>query len=205
MKVIGLTGGIGTGKSTVAQFLAEMGAVVLDLDKVGHEALKPNNKAWKQVVNEFGKDILTASGEIDRTRLGNKVFKNPEALQRLNRIIHPVIDNMVNDRLEEYRRQGVDEVVLEAAVILEAGRISQVHELWVTVAPEATVIRRIMERSGLSEQEAMVRVQSQISSEERIKHADVVIDTDCSLDELKNKVLQVWMRNKTRFASFDMP
>jgi dephospho-CoA kinase len=205
MKVIGLTGGIGSGKSTVAKFLAEMGAVVLDVDKVGHEALKPNSKAWKKVVNEFGKDILNAGGEIDRARLGEIVFNNPEALQRLNKIMHPAIDDIVKARLEEYRRQGVDEVVLEAAVILEAERTSQVHELWVTVAPEATVIRRIMERTGLSEQEARARVQSQLSNEERIKHADVVIDTDCSLDELKNRVLRVWMRNKTRFASFDSP
>ena len=205
MKIIGLTGGIGSGKSTVAQFLTEMGAIVLDADKIGHEVLKPRGEAWKQVVNEFGKDIVAANGEIDRAKLGNIVFHNPEAMQRLNRIIHPIIDNLVNARLEEYRRQGVDEVVLEAAVILEAGRASQVHELWVTVAPEAVVLRRIMERTGISEQEARARIQSQLSNEERIKQANVVIDTDCSLDELKNRVLQVWMRNKTKFASFDAP
>ena len=205
MKIIGLTGGIGSGKSTVAQFLTEMGAIVLDADKIGHEVLKPRGEAWKQVVNEFGKDIVAANGEIDRAKLGNIVFHNPEAMQRLNRIIHPIIDNLVNARLEEYRRQGVDEVVLEAAVILEAGRASQVHELWVTVASEAVVLRRIMERTGISEQEAKARIQSQLSNEERIKQANVVIDTDCSLDELKNRVLQVWMRNKTKFASFDAP
>ena len=205
MKVIGLTGGIGSGKSTVAQFLTEMGAIVLDADKIGHEVLKPRGEAWKQVVNEFGRDIVAANGEIDRAKLGNIVFHNPEAMQRLNRRIHPIIDNLVNARLEEYRRQGVDEVVLEAAVILEAGRASQVNELWITVAPEATVLKRIMERTGISEQEARARIQSQLSNEERIKQANVVIDTDCSLDELKNRVLQVWMRNKTKFASFDAP
>jgi dephospho-CoA kinase len=204
MKIIGLTGGIGSGKSTVSRFLAEMGAVILDADKLGHEALKPGSEAWKLVVNEFGKGIVAASGDIDRAKLGDIVFNNHKALLRLNQIIHPVIDNMINSKLEEYRRQGVDEVVLEAAVILEAGRASQVDELWVTVAPEATAIKRIRERTGLSEQEARARIQAQLSNEERIKHADVVIDTDCSLDELKNRVLGVWMRNKIRFSSFYM-
>ena len=205
MKIIGLTGGIGSGKSTVTQFLAELGAVILDVDKVGHEALKPGGEAWEMAVNEFGKEILTASDEIDRAKLGKIVFQSRDARLRLNQIIHPIIDNMVEAKLEEYRRQGVDEVILEAAIIIEAERAWQVDELWVTVAPEATVIRRIMERTELSEEEAKARVQSQLSNEERIKHANVVIDTDCSLEELKKRVLGVWMRNKTRFASFDKP
>lgn len=205
MKVIGLTGGIGSGKSTVAQLLAEMGAVVVDADKLGHEALMSGSEVRERVVNEFGKDIVNPSGEIDRAKLGKIVFNDHEALSRLNRIMHPVIDNMVMAKLEEYRRSGVDEVVLEAAAILEAGRTSQVDELWVTVAPEATVLRRIREKTGLSEGEVRARIRSQLSNEEKIKHADVVIDTDCSLDELKNKVLGLWMRNKTRFASFDKP
>ena len=103
MKIIGLTGGIGSGKSTVAQFLAELGAVVLDVDKVGHEALEPGSEAWEQIVNEFGKGILTAGDKIDRAKLGKIVFNNQEALMRLNRIIHPVMDNMVEAKLEEYR------------------------------------------------------------------------------------------------------
>ena len=119
MKVIGLTGGIGSGKSTVAQFLAEFGATVMELDKLGHEVLKPGGEVWESVVNEFGRDIVSPSGEIDRARLGKIVFNDPEALARLNRITHPVIDDMVKARLEEYRRQGVDEVVLEAAVLLD--------------------------------------------------------------------------------------
>jgi dephospho-CoA kinase len=204
MKVIGLTGGIGSGKSTVSGFLAELGAVIIDVDRVGHEALK-TDEARKRLAVEFGKGILTASGEIDRTKLGKLVFNHRESLERLNQILHPIIFNMVDARLEEYRRQGADEVVLEAPLMLEVGRSSQVQEVWVTVAPEATVLRRIRERTGLSEPEALARIRAQLPSEERIKHADVVIDTDCSLDELKNRVLALWMRNKTRFASFDVP
>ena len=204
MKVIGLTGGIGSGKSTVSGFLEELGAVIIDVDKVGHEALK-TDEARERLSVEFGKGILPASGEIDRPRLGKLVFSHREALERLNRILHPIIFKMVDARLEEYRRQGVDEVVLEAPLMLEVGKSSQVNEVWVTAAPEATVLRRIRERTGLSETEARARIRAQLSNEERIKHADVVIDTDCSLDELKNRVLALWMKNKTRFASFDVP
>jgi dephospho-CoA kinase len=198
MKVIGLIGGIGSGKSTVAQFLMELGAAVVDLDKVGHEALKPGGEAWERVVNEFGRDVLDFGGGIDRTKLGKIVFNDHEALLRLNRIIHPVIDNMVNARIEEYRRQGQKVVVLEAAAMLEAGRAWQVDEIWVTVAPEATVLGRLGERPGLTEQESRARIRAQLSNEERIKHADVVIDTDCTLDEIKARVLVEWHKLQAR-------
>ena len=198
MKVIGLTGGIGSGKSTVAQFLAELGAVVLDADKVGHEALKPGTEVWERVVNEFGKSILTVSGDIDRAKLGELVFNNHEALARLNRIIHPVMDNMVRAKLEEYRRQGVKVVVLEAAALLEAGRTSMVDEVWVAVAPEAAVLKRITGSASLSEEALRARIRAQLSTDERTKHADVVIDTDCSLDELRARVAVLWHQFQAR-------
>lgn len=198
MKVIGLTGGIGSGKSTVAQFLVELGAVVLDVDKLGHEALKPGNEAWEQVVNAFGKDILTTDDEIDRAKLGKIVFNNREALLRLNQIIHPIIDNMIEVKLEDYRRQGVKVVVMEAAAMLEAGKTSQVDEVWTTIAPESVVLQRLSRRTGYSEEESKARIRAQLSAEERMKHADVVIDTDCSLDELKVRVVVEWRRLQAR-------
>jgi dephospho-CoA kinase len=198
MKVIGLTGGIGSGKSTVASLLAGLGAVVIDLDKVGHEAIKPGSESRERIIKEFGKDILTASGEIDRTRLGRLVFNNHEKLKGLNRIIHPVIDDIVEARLEEYRRDGVGVVVLEAAAMLEAERAWQADELWVTVAPEAVVLRRLAIRTEYSEEELKARIRAQLSNEERMKHADVVIDTDCSLNELKERVVVEWRKLLTR-------
>ena len=197
MKVIGLTGGIGSGKSTVSQFLAELGAIIVDADEVGHEALKPGSEVWQQVVNEFGKSIVTAGGAIDRAKLGELVFDNSEARARLNRIMHPPMYNTVKARLEEYRRKGVKVVVLEAPLLLEAGWTSLVNEVWVTVAPEATVLRRLRERSGLSEQESRARIHSQLPTEERMRRADVVIDTDGSLDELKARVNELWLRLNT--------
>lgn len=198
MKVIGLTGGIGSGKSTVAGFLSGLGAAVIDLDKVGHEVIRPGGQAFERVVREFGEDILNADGDIDRARLGNIVFRNPQALARLNRIVHPAIDKVVEKRVGEYRRQGAKAVVLEAAAILEAGRAAQVDEIWVTVAPEATVLKRLSERSGYSEAESRARLRSQLPAEERIEHADVVIATDCGLDELKARVRKEWDRLMAR-------
>lgn len=198
MKIIGLTGGIGSGKSTAAQFLAELGAVIVELDRVGHEALK-QKEVKKQLVGEFGEGILTdAGGEIDRARLGKLVFNNHEALSRLNRIVHPVIDDIVNARIEAYRRQGVKVVVLEAAAILEAGRAAQVDELWVTVAPKAVVLKRLTEKSVYSEQEAQARINAQMPGEERLRQAGVVIDTDCTLEELKARVLAEWEKLQAR-------
>lgn len=198
MKVIGLTGGIGSGKSTVAQFLGELGAAILDVDKVGHEALKPGGEAWERVVSAFGKSILTVSGDIDRAKLGKLVFDNHKARMRLNHITHPIIYNMVNARLEEFRRQGVKVAVLEIPLLLETGLTDQVDEIWVVVAPEAAVLDRLSARTGYSEEAARARIRTQLSNEERIKHADVVIDTDGSLDELKARVAVLWYKLQAR-------
>ena len=192
MKVIGLTGGIGSGKSTVSQFLAELGAVILDADRVGHEALKPDTEVWRKVVAAFGRQILTPRGDIDRAKLGEMVFGNPESLSRLNQIMHPRIYDMVKAQLEGYRRQGVEVVVLEAPLLVEAGWTSLVDEVWVTVAPEAIVLRRLKQGIGLSESESLARIHSQLSSEERIRHAKVVINTDCDLDELRARIGELW-------------
>jgi dephospho-CoA kinase len=192
MRVIGLTGGIGSGKSTVSRLLAELGAVIIDADKVGHEAFKPDTELWREIVTTFGQQVLTPVGEIDREKLGAIVFDDPESLAQLNRIMHSRMYDIVKGQLEQYRQQGVPVVVLEAALLLEADWTAQVEEVWVTVAPEATVIKRLMERTGLSEAQSLARIHAQISNEDRIKQADVVIDTDCSLDELKAKVEGLW-------------
>jgi len=195
MKVIGLTGGIASGKSTVSQFLKELGAVTIDADKVGHEAFKPNTESWREVVAAFGKEILSPDGEIDRQKLGQIVFSDSQALARLNQIVHPRIYALVKARIEDYRRRGAGVVVLEAPLLLEVGRPSladEVDEVWVTVAPEAVVLRRLKDKSGLSEPQSLARIRSQLPSEARLKHADVVIETDCSLDELKAKVAKLW-------------
>ena len=192
MKVIGLTGGIGSGKSTLARFLAELGAVVLDADKLGHEAFKSGTDAWREVVAAFGRGILTPAGEIDRKKLGEIVFNNPQALSRLNQIMHPQIGKVLQSSLEEYRRQGAKVLVLEIPLLLETGGTSLVDEVWVTVASEATILKRLGKRSGFSREHSLARIRSQTSDEERVKHADVVINTDGTLEELRAKVKELW-------------
>ncbi len=196
MKVIGLTGGIGSGKSTVAGFLAELGAIILDADRVGHEVLKADTEVWREVMTAFSRQILTPNGDIDRKKLGEIVFGNPELLSQLNQIMHPRMYNMVKAQIDEYQRQGVDVIVLEAPLLLEAGWTSLVGEVWVTIASGATVLRRLQEQIGLSQQQSLARIRSQLPPEKRVKHADVVIDTDCSLDEVKTKVTELWQKLK---------
>ena len=192
MKVIGLTGGIGSGKSTVSQCLAELGAVVLDADKVGHEAFKPNTEAWHDIVATFGRQVLTPSGEVDRKKLGGIVFDNPESLSRLNQIMHPRMYDMMKARIEEYRQRGAGVIVLEAAILIEANWTPLVDEVWVTVAGEDAVLKRVNKQRGLEAEQIIARIRSQLSAEERVKHADVVINNDGDLDEMRAKVKELW-------------
>ena len=200
MKIIGLTGGIGTGKSTVSRFLKELGAVVIDADKVGHQVLESDSGVKEQVIAAFGRQILTPDGEIDRRKLAGIVFGDSRSLARLNHLMHPPISRLVKARLEEYRRQKVDVVVVEAPLLIEAGWTSMVDEVWVTLAPRAEVLRRLKEGMGLSESQALARIRHQLSSPEQSRHADVVINTDLGLDELKTKVKGLWQRLKLKPA-----
>jgi len=198
MKIIGLTGGIGSGKSTVSKFLAHLGAVVIDADKVGHEVFKPGTKAWQEVVDVFGQGIISADGTIDRRKLGEIVFSNPGARAKLNQIMHPLIYEQVKSRMEEYGRKGVAIIIVEAPLLLEVGWKSLVDEVWVTSASEATVIKRLKEQKGLSETQSLARIRTQLTDEERIRQADVVIDTDCALDELKERIEALWRKLRSR-------
>jgi dephospho-CoA kinase len=194
MRVIGITGGIGSGKSTVASFLAELGAVVIDADKTGHELLRSDTPVRREVIAAFGEQILDANGEIDRHKLGDIVFDNPEARLRLNRIMHPRMKQQVAEQIKTYAAKGASVVVIEAPLLIEAGWASVVDEVWVTTASEATIMRRLQKRSGLSASESTARLRSQLPAADRMKHADVIIDTDCSLDELEAKVKTQWQK-----------
>jgi dephospho-CoA kinase len=192
MFVIGLTGGIGSGKSTVSQLLADLGAYVLDADKVGHQAYEPNTRAWRQVLDTFGEDLAQENGEIDRRKLGGIVFGDPSAMKKLTDIVWPRIYDMVGERIEEQKKLGTTTMVVEAAVLLEAKWTPLVDQVWVTVSSEDSVIRRLQERNGMTEEQTRSRMKSQMSSEERVKHADVVIHNDSGLEELKAEVAERW-------------
>ncbi len=194
MIVIGLTGGIASGKSTVASMLAELGAVVIDADKVGHEAFRPRTEAWNRVVGAFGKGILGQNDEIDRSKLAQKVFNDPKALKKLNRIMHPLMHRIVEQRIEALRCQGTEVVVLEATLLIEAKWTDLVDQVWVTIAPEARVIERLCTQKGFAEEQARARIKSQTPIAQRAKKADVVIGNDSDINALRKKVKELWKK-----------
>jgi dephospho-CoA kinase len=194
MKAIGLTGGIGAGKSEVAQILRGIGIEVIDADQLGHHVYLPHSDGWRAVVEAFGEGILRFDGTVDRSALGSLVFSDSEALVKLNSITHPRIYRKVKDKLEELRSEDKRVVVVEAALLIEAGWTDLVDEVWVITAPEELVIRRLRRRSGMSRESARSRLRSQLSSEERILYADVVIVNDEGFADLDETVLDVWRK-----------
>lgn len=200
MIVIGLTGGIGSGKSTVAQFMAELGAVVLNADEVGHEAYRPHTETWQELVSTFGSGILQVDEEINRKKLGEIVFADPQALTRLNQIVHPRMFRMMQERIGRWRERGVEVLVLEAAILFEANWTSLVDEIWVSIAPEEVVVQRLQEK-GLDPAQVRARIRSQLPTEERAKRANVIIDNNGDLAQLKAKVEALWQQLPHRHSS----
>jgi dephospho-CoA kinase len=201
MKIIGLTGGIGSGKSTIARLLAKLGAKVIDTDKIGHEVLNTDSEARKGVLTSFGKQILNTDGSINRTELGKIVFTDGKALSRLNCIVHPLIYRWVKKKLIQYKKRGAAVVVIDAPLLIEANWVSLVDVVWVVTANEANIIKRL-QKIGLSRDEAISRIRCQLNEDERVKQADVVIENDYSLDELNLKVGELWQNiNLTHLKS----
>ena len=192
MIVIGLTGGIGTGKSEVSRILRDLGAAIIDADKVGHEAYLPNSEAWTAVVEAFGREVLQPNQEIDRKKLGSIVFGNPDALATLNGIMHPIMYGMIEERIDALREGEAAGVVVEAAILIEANWTPLVDEVWVTVAPEEEVIRRVQARNNQSPEQIRSRIRAQLSQEERERRADVVIANDGDLRQLRDTVEDLW-------------
>ena len=195
MKTVGLTGGIGSGKSTVSQILAELGAFIIDADKVGHEIYLPGKEAWRQVVAEFGRDILADDQTIDRKKLGAIVFASDEARKKLNSIVHPLMFHDIRRRATEKRAEGfTNPIVVEAAILIEANWLPLVDEVWVVVTGKSAVIERVAVQRGLSARDTEARIASQLADAERLKHANVVIRNDGSLEDLKKQIRIAWER-----------
>lgn len=198
MRVIGLTGGIASGKSFVSQQLAERGATIIDADKVGHQTYAKGTDTNRAVVAAFGADVVGADGEIDRKALGGKVFGDPEARLKLEQIVWPAIRAMIEEQLSELRTSGTGVVVVEAAVLIEADWLPLADEVWLVTASPEMARQRLMERNGLSPEQAESRLQAQLTNEKRRPYADVVIENDGSLDELIGAVEQAWSNIQTR-------
>jgi len=194
MVVIGVTGSIGSGKSTVCQILAKLGAAVIDADKLAQETYKPYGEAWHELVSAFGKDILASDQQIDRQKLGQLVFSDPAALAQLNYIVHPKAYGMAKERIETYRRRGLKAVVLEAALLIEAGWTALVDQVWLVVASEARVVDRLAKGKAANESEVLTRLKSQMPTQEKMKYAHEVIDNEGSIEQLEAGVAELWQR-----------
>jgi dephospho-CoA kinase len=192
---IGLTGGIGTGKTTVAAMLEDLGATVIHADTVGHEVYRPHSEGWRLVTEAFGTEIVAQDGTIDRQKLGKIVFADSSALERLNAIVHPLISEEIGRRIEAHRAAGsTAPVVVEAAILIEANWLPLVDTVWVVVAPQAAVIDRVQAERQLSPQQIQARIEAQIAEAKRRRYADVVIDNKGDLQELRDQVRAAWAR-----------
>ena len=198
MLKIGLTGGIGTGKSLVTSFLQEQGANVINADLLGHEAYLPGTVGFEQVVSEFGEDIVGEDGHVDRQKLGPIVFSDPSNMDRLNAIMHPLIKDMIQTQLDDVEGKGHLIAIVEAAVLIEAGWESLFDEVWVVTADEEEIISRLASRNGLSREDSQKRINSQMTSIERSAHGDVIIDNTGSVGDLKENVESLWAQRVSR-------
>jgi dephospho-CoA kinase len=189
--VVGLTGGIGSGKSTVARMLAELGATVVDADKIGHEVYRPGAEAYAAVVDAFGRGIVAPDGTVDRRALGAIVFADPGALARLNALVHPAIGREILRRIETARAAGDAPIVVEAAIMIEAGW-RFFDRIWAVIAPREAAIARVVAERGLGAEDVERRMGAQLSDAERRRVADLVIENDGTREELRARVEAAW-------------
>ncbi|RMF25040.1 MAG: dephospho-CoA kinase [Deltaproteobacteria bacterium] len=191
--IIGLTGGIGSGKSTVAAMLAERGARVIDADRVAHEVYAPGTEGHERVIERFGPAILAEDGSIDRSKLGEMVFDDEQALADLNAIVHPLVRKEIARRLLEAEQDdpgGV--VVIEAALMVETGWTGGAGELWVVIADPEVVVERLVRLRGMDPVQVRLRLSAQADNERRRRVATRVIENDGTLEELEAAVDAAW-------------
>lgn len=196
MLLVGLTGGIASGKSTVSGMLAERGAEIVDADRIAREVVMPGTPAWCKIREHFGPGVLFADGSIDRQALGDQVFGDPARLALLNEITHPAILERIADRLEMLAPKDVV-VVLDAALLIETGLVTSADIVVVVHSPTEIQIRRLAEK-GLTRPQASARIAAQMPAEQRLAHADVTINNTGSLEELTDQVDALWRELQAR-------
>jgi dephospho-CoA kinase len=197
MLLVGLTGGIGSGKSTVARMLAERGAVIFDADELARRAVDPGTPGHVGVLRRFGPDVLTPDGGIDREDLARRAFGDAQARRDLEAIVHPEVFRLLNEGLDLYRK--TDRVaVFDAPLIVETGFHEACDVLVVVSAPVDARIMRILAQGRLTDQEARARIAAQASDEEKERLADFVIRNDGSLGDLERAVEGLWRELRSR-------
>lgn len=206
--IIGLTGGIGTGKSRVADLLESLGAAIVDSDKIVREIQKAGSEALGEIAETFGAEFLLPSGELDRPRLGKLIFDDPDARLKLNKIIHPRVTRALRERMEAHVAAGVPVVVVDIPLLLEgrkagtgAGAVLPFDVVAVIYADEATQVERVVARDGLPREDALARVRSQMSIEEKRELADLVIDNTGTWEQTEATVREHFARWLERATS----
>lgn len=193
--IIGLTGSIASGKSTVANMFAQMEIPIVDADLIAREVVEPGKPAYEQIVETFGREILETNKEIDRKKLGTLVFEDEHERKKLNDIVHPAIRQEMLRQRDDYIKEGKQCVVMDIPLLFESNLFHFVEKVLVVYVDEQTQLQRLMNRDQSSEKEARQRIDSQISLEEKAKQADAIIDNrgarDESLKQLK-KILKEW-------------
>jgi dephospho-CoA kinase len=191
MLLVGLTGGIGTGKSTVARMLEKRGAVVFDADVLARQAVAPGTPGFDKVVERFGPNVLAPGGGLDRDALASIVFSDPAARRDLEGIVHPEVRRMFAEGCEEYRDSD-RVVVFSAPLLVETGMHTAFDLLIVVSAPVATQIERLMRDRGMAERDVQARIAAQLPLEAKAEVADVLVDNEGTLEDLEGRVERVW-------------
>ncbi|AYU55451.1 dephospho-CoA kinase [Staphylococcus debuckii] len=191
-KVIGLTGGIGTGKSTVSELLAAHGFKIVDADVASREAVEKGSEGLQQVKQVFGEEAIDDNGEMNRKYIGEIVFNDAEKRKELNQIVHPIVREIMENQKEKYLSEGYN-VIMDIPLLFENNLQDTVDETWLVYASESIQVERLMERNDLSQEEAKARVYSQISIDKKQRMADHVIDNRGTLLELKQNLEQLLM------------
>lgn len=194
---IGLTGGIAAGKSMVSGLLAELGAWILDADAISREVVEPGTEGLKAIAAEFGEKVIMPDGTLDRKALGAEVFGDPQKLERLNGILHPIIKAEMLRRAAEIEEQHPEDIVIfDVPLLIESGWQDVADEVWLVSAPIEQRIRRIAMRDGLDEKQAMERISAQMTDEQKAKYADVIINNGGSIQELEERVTKLYAERK---------
>lgn len=193
--VIGLTGGIACGKSTIARILRRLGVIIIDADREAKRVVKPGSPAWKKIYHLYGEDILNPDKSINRKRLGNMVFGDPAKLARLNSIVHPETLRIIGDKIAKFRSsRRWPAIVLDAPLLFEANASHLVDVVWVVEVGEATQIDRLIKRDRITRQQARERVEAQMPLAEKITLADAVIDNSGTRRQTREQVMELWNR-----------
>ncbi|MRR58299.1 MAG: dephospho-CoA kinase [Deltaproteobacteria bacterium] len=203
MKVVGLTGGIASGKSFVAAILASCGAVVIDADQLAREVVAPGEPAYREIVAVFGEGILLSDGNLDRKALGRIVFSDPAARGVLEKITHPAIAERASLGIDRERRRGARVVFYMVPLLIEAGLTSMVDEIWLVTVDGETQIARLMQRDKSSREEALRKIAAQMALDEKVAFADVIIDNSGDPEATEQRVRKEWEALQQRLASAD--